>query len=195
MFNQELELTPFVANAKGEDLNSIPTFFKTLFKENSKSVLSMIDAKNFLYLGDSSGFGRQDEFALRIHDTNYDIVAVNIMHGRIPLSRQAVETLKYKKLGSKRLVLAHVDIGSAATHDYFWQANWREGSPSWISEPTKDNPDRHFIQYWHPEWQRIIFGDTDSYIYGLIAQGFDGVILNGLDTYKYFLGDDEKDDQ
>lgn len=195
VFNQELELTPFVANAKGEDLNSIPTFLETPYKENSKSILSMIDAKNFLYLGDSSSFGRQDEFALRIHDTNYDIVAVNIMHGRLPLSRQAVETLKYKKLGSKRLVLAHVDIGSAASHDYFWQADWREGSPSWISGPTKDNPDRHFIQYWRPEWQRIIFGDTNSYIYGLVAQGFDGVILTGLDSYKYFLGDKERDDE
>ncbi len=194
IFSQELELTPFVANAKGEDLNSIPTFLKTPYKENSKSILSMVDAKNFLYLGDSSSFGRQDEFALRIHDTNYDIVAVNIMHGRLPLSRQAVETLKYKKLGSKRLVLAHVDIGSAASHDYFWQDSWREGSPTWISGPTKENPDRHFIQYWHPEWQSIIFGDTNSYIYGLIAQGFDGVILTGLNSYKYFLGDDEKDD-
>ena len=115
------------------------------------------------------------------------------MHGRLPLSKQAVETLKYKKLGSKRLVLAHVDIGSAASHDYFWQPDWREGSPSWISGPTKDNPDRHFIQYWHPEWQGIIFGDTNSYIYGLTTQGFDGVILTGLDSYKYFLGDKEDD--
>ena len=194
-FNQELELTPFVADAKGEELNSIPTFLKTPFMENSKSILSMVEAKNFLYLGDSSSFGRQDEFALRIHDTNYDIVAVNIMHGRLPLSRQAVETLKYKKLGSKRLVLAHVDIGSAASHDYFWKPDWREGSPSWISGPTKDNPDRHFIKYWHPSWQNIIFGDTNSYIYGLTAQGFDGVILTGLESHKYFLGNKDEDDE
>ena len=99
-----------------------------------------------------------------------------------------------KKLGSKRLVLAHVDIGSAASHDYFWQAGWREGSPSWISGPTKDNPDRHFVQYWHPNWQNIIFGNTNSYIYGLTAQGFDGVILTGLESYKYFLGSKDDDE-
>ena len=188
-FNEELELTPFVAGAKGEDLNSIPTFRKDPYMENPKSILSMVDAKNFLYLGDTSGFGRQDEFAMRIHDTNYDIIAVNIMHGRTPLSRQAVETLKFKKLGSKRLVLAHIDIGAAASYDYFWQPGWREGSPKWISGPAKDNPYRYYIQYWRPEWQSIIFGDTNSYIYGLIAQGFDGVILTGLEVYKYFLGD------
>jgi cysteinyl-tRNA synthetase len=194
-YNEELELTPFVAGAKGEDLNSIPTFREAPFMENSKSILSMVEAKNFLYLGDTSGFGRQDEFALRIHDTNYDIIVVNIMHGRTPLSQQAVETLKYKKLGSKRLVLAHVDIGAAASHDYFWQPGWREGSPTWISGTAKDNPDRHFIQYWRPEWQNIIFGDTNSYIYGLIAQGFDGVILTGLESYKYFLGDMGEDEE
>ncbi len=195
-YNEELDLTPFAANARGEELNSIPTFRKIPFRENPKSVLSMLDAKNFLYLGDTSGFGRQDEFAMKIHDTNYDIIAVNIMHGRTPLSRQAIETLKYKKIGSKRLVLAHVDIGSAAAYDYYWQNGWREGSPVWISGNHKENTDRYYVQYWRPEWQSIIFGSTNSYIYGLIAQGFDGVILTGLDAYKYFLGDTgEEDDQ
>jgi cysteinyl-tRNA synthetase, unknown class len=194
-YNEDLDLTPFAAGAKGEELNSIPTFRKTPFRENPKSVLSMLDAKNFLYLGDTSGFGRQDEFAMNIHNTNYDIIAVNIMHGRTPLSRQAIETLKYKKIGSKRLVLAHVDIGSAAAYDYYWQTGWREGSPIWISAPYKDNPDRYYVQYWRPEWQSIIFGDTNSYIYGLIAQGFDGVILTGLEAHKYFLGDTGEGDE
>ncbi len=196
-FNEELDLTPFVADAKGEELNSIPTFRKIPFRENPNSVLSMLEVKNFLYLGDTSGFGRQDEFAMRIHDTNYDMIVVNIMHGRTPLTKQAIETLKYKKIGSKRLVLAHVDIGSAAAYDYYWQPGWREGSPVWISNPHKDNPDRYYVQYWHPEWQSLIFGDTNSYIYGLIAQGFDGVVLNGLDAYKYHLGDtgEEEEDE
>lgn len=196
-FNEELDLTPFVADARGEELNSIPTFRKIPFRENPKSILSMLEAKNFLYLGDTSGFGRQDEFALEIHGTNYDIIAVNIMHGRTPLTRQAVETLKFKKIGSKRLVLAHVDIASAAAYDYYWQPGWREGSPLWIMGPFKDNPDRYNVMYWQPEWQSIIFGDTNSYIYGLIAQGFDGVILTGLDAYKYHLGDlaDEEDEE
>jgi len=189
-FNEELGLTPFAAGAMGEELNAIPTFRKYPYKENPKSIISMADVKNFLYLGDTSGFGRQDEFALKIHDTNYDLIAVNIMHGRTPLSRQAVETLKYKKLGSKRLVLAHADIGSAATYDYFWQDGWREGSPSWIASPLRDNPDRYHVQYWRQEWQNLLFGDTNSYIYGLIAQGFDGVILTGLEAQKFFIGGD-----
>lgn len=188
-FIEDLDLTPFVAPAKGDNLNTIPTFLETPYKENPNSILSMLEAKNFLYLGDTSGFGRQDEFALKIHDTNYDVIAVNIMHGRKPLTRRAVETLKYKKIGSKRLVLAYVDIGSAAAYDFFWQPGWREGSPLWINGPHKDNTDKYYVQYWAPEWQSIIYGDPNSYTYGLIAQGFDGVILKGLDAYKYHSGE------
>ena len=194
-YNGELDLTPFAAHARGEELNAIPPFRKSPYRENPKSILSMLEAKNFLYLGDTSGFGRQDEFSLKIHDTNFDIVAVNIMHGRTPLTRQAVETLKYKKIGAKRLVLAHVDIASAASYDYFWKQGWREGSPGWIGTPHRDNPDRHYVKYWLPAWQNIIFGDTNSYIYGLIAQGFDGVVLTGLETYRHFLGDTGDEDE
>ncbi len=28
-------------------------------------------------------------------------------------------------------------------------------------------------------------GNTNSYLYGIVAQGFDGVILDGLDTVKF----------
>ncbi len=186
---------PYAANAKGENLNSVPPFSKSPINENPKSILSLREMKNFVYLGETSGFGRQDEFAFKMHENNFDMLVVDVFHGDQPLTRQAIETLKYKKIGAKRLVLAHMDIGSAAVYDYFWKSDWREGSPSWISSPHKDNPDKYFVQYWHPGWQSIIFGDTGSFVYGLIAQGFDGVVIDGLEAYKFFIGgnDDEED--
>ena len=181
---------PYAANARGEDLNNIPPFSKSPINENPKSILSLREMKNFLYLGETSGFGRQDEFAFKMHDTNFDMLVVDVFHGDQPLSRQAIETLKYKKIGAKRLVLAHMDIGSAASYNYFWKSDWRPGSPAWVSSPHRDNPDKYFVQYWHPGWQSIIFGDTNSYVYGLIAQGFDGVVIDGLEAYKSFMGGD-----
>jgi len=189
--------TPFVANAKGEEMNSIPPFLKSPINENPNNILSIKDVRNFLYLGDSSGFGRQDEFALTMHGTNYDMIIVDVFHGREPLTRQAVETLKYKKVGAKRLVLAYMDIGSAASYQYYWKDDWREGSPSWIREPFRDNPDKYRVRYWQSPWQDIIYGNVNSYIYGLIAQGFDGVVIEGLDSYKFFIGtlEEEEEDQ
>jgi len=193
--NSKKGYIPYAANAKGEDLNSIPPFSRTPINENPKSILSLREMKNFLYLGETSGFGRQDEFAFKLHDTNFDMLVVDVFHGDSPLSRQAIETLKYKKIGAKRLVLAHMDIGSAASYNYFWKRDWRPGSPAWVSSPHKDNSDKYFVQYWHPGWQSIIFGDTNSYVYGLIAQGFDGVVIDGLEAYKFFIGGDDDDEE
>ncbi len=192
--NMKKGYIPYAANARGEELNSIPPFSRSPVNENPRSILSLRDVKNFLYLGETSGFGRQDEFAFKMHDNNFDMLVVDVFHGDRPLTPQAIETLKYKKIGAKRLVLAHMDIGSAAAYDYYWKSNWREGSPTWISSPHKDNPDKYYVQYWRPGWQSIIFGDTDSYVYGLIAQGFDGVVIDGIEAYKFFLGDDDEED-
>jgi uncharacterized protein (TIGR01370 family) len=73
-------------------------------------------------------------------------------------------------------------------------ANQGEGSPAWINAPMRDDPDRYNVQFWRPGWKRIINGDTDSYIYGIIAQGFDGVVLGGIDSYRFFEGGEENED-
>ncbi len=180
---------PFISSTL--EMNVLPAVPSRPYNENANSVVSIKDVRNYLYLSDSSSFGRQDEFALKVHDTNYDLVAVDVFHRRLPLTRQAVETLKYKKIGAKRLVFALVDIGSAASYRYYWQPRWREGSPLWISAPFIGDPDRYHVQYWSPEWKEIISGDPQSYIYGAIDQGYDGVILKGLDEYRYFEGGGE----
>lgn len=180
---------PFAADT--EELNTIPPHPRRPFDENPNSVMSLSKVRNFLFLRDSSPFGRQDEFALRMHGTNYDMLIVDVFHKRRPLTKNAIETLKYKKVGGRRLVLAHLDIGSAASYRYYWQPRWREGSPLWISAPVRGDPDRYYVQFWRPEWQRIITGDTQSYIYGIIDQGFDGVVLSGLDAYRFFEGGSE----
>lgn len=182
---------PYVAPARGLALNSLPRHPKRPFAENPNSIIALPDAQNFAFLADSSAFGREDEFALRLHGTNFDVVVVDVFHGRQPLTRQAVETLKYKNAGGRRLVLAYMDIGAAASYRYYWQPHWQEGSPLWINAPFADNPDKYRVAYWRPEWQRIITGNTESYTYGIIAQGFDGVVLEGLDGYRFVEGGGE----
>ena len=133
---------------------------------------------------------------MKMHETNYDLLIVDVLHGRKPLSRQAVETLKFKKIGDRRLVFAAVNIGSAANYRYYWKQTWREGSPGWINAPVRDDPDRYQVQFWRPEWQRIIYGDTNSYLYGIIALGFDGVLLEGIEeSYRFFEGGGEEQEE
>ncbi|GAB6053166.1 endo alpha-1,4 polygalactosaminidase [Magnetospira thiophila] len=181
------------AFARGQALNSLPKVPSRPYQENAQSVLSLKDVRNFFVLPESTGLGRQDEFALKVHDTNYDAVIVDVFHGRDPLTKQAVETLKYKKSGARRLVLAYMNVGVVGSYRYYWKENWKEGSPSWIDSPYPGHPDSYFAQYWNPEWQQMLSGDTNSYVYGIIAQGFDGVVLDGLDVYHFFEGDIEAD--
>ncbi|CCQ74040.1 hypothetical protein [Magnetospira sp. QH-2] len=181
------------AFARGQALNSLPKVPRRPYRENAKSVIGLKDVRNFFMLPDSTAFGRQDEFALKVHETNYDAVIVDVQHGRSPLSKRAVETLKYKKSGAKRLVLASMNVGVTGSYRYYWKDGWGEGSPAWVDSPYPGQPDSYYAQYWNPEWQQILTGNTNSYVYGIIAQGFDGVVLEGLDVYHFFEGDIEAD--
>lgn len=174
---------------------TLPDYPNRPFRESPKSIVSLRDIKNFAVIGNSPAYGRQDEFALRMHGTNYDMLVVDVFHGRQPLTKQAVETLKYKKVGAKRMVLARVDVGIAASYLYYWKNNWRPGSPSWIGGPLHNDPDRYYVNYWRPEWQRIIYGDTASYIYGVIDQGYDGVVIAGADIFEIFEGGERAEER
>ncbi|MCH7485931.1 MAG: endo alpha-1,4 polygalactosaminidase [Proteobacteria bacterium] len=189
--NSAKDFIPFAAPAMGLELNRLPDYPSRPFNENPFSVISLGQVKNFAQIRESAAFGVQQEFVLKMHDTNYDMIIVDVFHKRQPLSKRAVETLKYKKTGGRRLVLAHVDIGSAASYFYYWKPRWREGSPLWISAAFPGDPDKYYVEYWRPEWQKIITGNTESYIYGIIAQGFDGVVLDGMEAYRFFEGGGE----
>ncbi len=173
----------------------LPDYPQRPSQESPKSIVSLRDIRNFAVIGNSPAYGRQDEFALRMHGTNYDMLIVDVFHGRQPLTKQAVETLKYKKVGAKRMVLARVDIGIASSYLYYWKNNWQPGSPSWIGGPLHNDPDRYYVNYWRPEWQRIIYGDTASYIYGIIDQGYDGVVIAGADIFEIFEGGERAEER
>ena len=100
-------------------------------------------------------------------------------------------TLKYKKIGAQRLVFARADITSAMSHRYYWKPGWTEGYPSFIGAPFPGEPDRYFVDYWDPSWQQLMFGSPQSFIFGLIKQGYNGVLLEGMRTYLAFEGNVE----
>ncbi len=184
------------AHAPIIELNSFPPHPARPFNESPHSIASVKDVMTFGFITNSQTFGRADVFALKMKETNYDLLIVDVMHGRKPLNKRAVETLKFKKIGGRRLVFATIDIGAASSHRHYWKQTWREGSPNWIKDPVRDAPDSHYVEFWRPEWQRIISGDTKSYVYGIIALGFDGAILEGIEqAYRFFEGGGEEEEE
>ncbi|HEY9079092.1 hypothetical protein [Magnetovibrio sp.] len=176
--------TPFVAASPV--LGRIPAHPRAAYNANPTSLSDPTQAKNFLYIAHSQGFGVTRDFVQALSGTNHDIVITGVFHGRAPLSKLDVERLKYKKLGARRLVLAELDISTAATYDYFWQPDWTKGSPAFIDLAVREDPDRHRTHYWDPAWQSVLVGGTASYLYGIFDLGFDGVVLKGVDGWRYY---------
>lgn len=180
----------FAADAAGPDLTALPPSAHRPPNENGRSVTTLAEAENFAYVGGRVAYGSASAMVAALTETNHDILIVDVFNGRRPLKKDAVRSLQYKKLGARRLVLAHLDIGTAARDRYYWQREWKQGAPGWIDAPVAGRPGRHYVRYWDPDWQRLIAGDSRSYIHGIMALGFDGVVLEGLDTWRYFaLGD------
>ncbi len=175
---------PFVA--EGPALANIPKFPGTAYRANPLSITTTAEVRNFLHIENSKAFGTAPDYVRALRNTNYDVLIIDVFHGRAPLTKQDVASLKYKKLGAKRLVLAEIDISAATTFRYYWQAGWSKGSPSFLQTPYRKDPDRFRTVYWDPAWQTIIAGDTSSYLYGVLDLGFDGVVLKGVDAWRFY---------
>ncbi|OGR59061.1 MAG: hypothetical protein A2X36_16825 [Elusimicrobia bacterium GWA2_69_24] len=88
------------------------------------------------------------------------------------------EVARMRKAGRPRTVLAHLPIAEAQDFRYYWKRSWGDDPPVWL--------DRGRVRFWEGEWQRLIYGGPDSYLDRILDAGFDGVVLDGVDAYKFF---------
>ncbi len=182
---QAKSFIPFPMFSADDRFDSLPTFPARPLNENPNAITGIGHVKNFMMLTDTKRWDRQEEFVLAIDNTNYDaIILDSSFHGREPFVRGAIDEMKYKKLGSRRLVLGTINIAEAEDYRYYWKPGWKEGSPTFIQAPTAGNPDKFNTRYWDPAWKQVISGNPNSYMYGLITQGFDGAVLEGVEAYK-----------
>lgn len=182
---------PYAAPGLGIRNNKISKWPRSPVNENAKSISNISQVKNYMFLNDSSRFGSRDEFAMKIHNTNYDMIITSVFHHRfVALNKHNIRTMQFKKLGARRPVLATMNIGFADVGKYYWQDNWREGNPSFILEIAPQSSDQHLVQYWNPAWQQVMYGNDKSYLYGIIKQGFDGVVIEGGYVYELYENPD-----
>ena len=104
-----------------------------------------------------------------------------------------VKKLKTKPDGSKRILLAYIDIGQAEDYRSYWGNDWvpptseNPGKPDFLITIDPDGWEGNYpVAYWDNFWQKIWLDDN-----GLIAKianyGFDGVYLDWVEAY-----DDDK---
>ena len=118
----------------------------------------------------------------RIGDTAFDLVVVSLSAtGNSP---DVIPALKDSP-GGPKIVLCYMSIGQAENYRWYYQPEWGQNPPEWMGERDPVWGDR-WVQYWHPEWQAIIYGSPESYLDKIIELGFDGVYLDRVDAYWYY---------
>ena len=183
-WNAEKDYISFAANHR--NLDNIPSFPMEPYNANDEDIDSLSDARNFLYLLEPSSFTTKEEYLSAIRDTEYDVLIIDAFYGNKTLNPDDVSSLKTKKCGGSRLIISYMSIGEAEDYRYYWQEDWKVGSPDYLD---KENPvweGNYKVMYWDPDWQKIIFGSEDSYLDKILASGFDGVYLDIIDAFEYY---------
>ena len=58
-----------------------------------------------------------------------------------------------------------------------------EAAPAWLGDENPEWRGNFRVRYWHPDWQRLMFGSPAAAIDRIVAAGFDGVYLDRADVY------------
>ena len=180
----------FIAFPRSSDnyhYQKIPTSNPT--DENANDINTLADAKNYLYLISTDEFTDKQTMLNAINATNYDIVLIDLFFDEIALTSSEIQSLKTKANGGKRLIISYINIGAAENWRYYWKSGWKKGNPSWLKKKYENYGDEIWVQFWHQEWQQIIFGNNDSYIKKIIDANFDGAYLDNVEAYYFLIND------
>ncbi|WP_413665514.1 endo alpha-1,4 polygalactosaminidase [Microbulbifer sp. CNSA002] len=187
--NEEAGYISFAAD--NELLNDIPLYPDEPFNVNSLDIDDLEEAKNYINITNTSNYSTPQDFIDALSETDYDILIIDFFFDGEPYTEEQIEQLKEKENGGRRLVLAYVNIGEAQDDRYYWKSYWYNTPPEWLLGEVPGEPGNYYVKYWQQGWQKIIFGNDDSYIYMIVDAGFDGAYMDGIDAFEYFDSDDE----
>jgi cysteinyl-tRNA synthetase len=99
---------------------------------------------------------------------------------------EEVARMKRRPDGSPRVLLAYLSIGEAERYRPYWRQEWYDVTkkPVWLDKENRRWAGNYAVQFWHPEWQQLIFGNPESYLDRIVAQGFDGAYLDRADAFS-----------
>lgn len=175
----------FSADSRG--LEKIPHYPDEPHNTNTRDILSLREASNFLYLINPEDFTTVEKMISEISQTNYDMIIIDLFdNDGKTLSAYDIGRLKQKANGGDRLVLAYMSIGEAEEYRYYWRSEWVSRPPQWLDEENPHWEGNYKVKYWEPEWKDLILGNSDSYLDLILEAGFDGVYLDIIDAFEFF---------
>lgn len=82
-----------------------------------------------------------------------------------------------------RLLLAYLSVGEAENYRPYWQKDWKPGLPAWLGPTNPDWGGNYKVRYWDPAWRKIVADGARQ----IAAQGFDGLFLDVVDGWEFWL--------
>ena len=110
----------------------------------------------------------------RVASSSADMVVVDPDHAG------GAARFRTKPGGGRRAVLAYLSIGEAERGRPYWKSCCAAGSPSWLTGRTQGWAGNYVVRFWEPAWKAIVASRVRSFM----AQGFDGLYLDRVDTYE-----------
>lgn len=165
------------------NLDNIPN--RVPKNENTKDIINLASAKNYFIILDPEHYRSKDIYLSSIANTNYDLVIMDAYYAGEFLTADDLERIHYKANGGKRIVIAYMSVGQAEPYRHYWQQEWEQKQPEWLSGYNEVWSNYH-VKYWRPEWKAILMGSRESYLDNIISAGFDGAFLDVVDAYQFF---------
>lgn len=154
-----------------------------IINENARNIFRVNEAANISLLIDDSAYPDKAAMIKDIRNSNYDIVVINpLFHEKEPFSANEVNSLKYKKNGARRLIVAEQNISEATSDAYYWHQDWEIDNPSWLRRLSFANKNGIITEYWNINWQRIM----SEYFKSIVMINYDGVFFTGVNNFRYF---------
>jgi len=183
--NGERGYVAFAADRR--ELDRIPAYPPQPVNLNDRSVESLGEAENFLYIINPAYYPSREAFLSDLEQSTYDLFIIDLFdNDGFPLSREDVERLKVKPQGGGRMVLCYMSIGEAEDYRYYWDDSWSSNPPRWMERENPQWKGNFKVRYWDPQWQEKLFGREDAYLDMILEREFDGVYLDIIDAFEYF---------
>ncbi|MBI9054392.1 MAG: endo alpha-1,4 polygalactosaminidase [Bacteroidales bacterium] len=173
--------------ADHRELNTIPTYPTTIYSENNKTLVTLADVENFLYLINPENYTTKQDFINAVTSTNYDLLIMDLFfNDNTEFTYSEINQLKNKENGGTRFVICYMSIGEAEDYRYYWDQDWIKNNVSWLDAENPDWEGNYKVKYWRPEWQSLIYGNNNSYLKKILDANFDGVYLDIIDAFEYY---------
>ncbi|MHA1686115.1 MAG: MJ1477/TM1410 family putative glycoside hydrolase [Candidatus Heimdallarchaeaceae archaeon] len=140
------------------------------------------------------GYQLQDIEIEEIAESEYDLIIIDYSIDGSDEGAFSHENVSYMKTTTEKILLSYMSIGEAENYRFYWNNSWDADddgvpdpcAPSWLDRENPEWEGNYKVHYWDPEWQKIIFGTSESYLDKIISAGFDGVYLDIIDAYEYY---------